>query len=445
METLRLDENPKLGLLPNVERMPKLMILSLSNTGVTHWPEGLFKKRRPRGFLLDLMENPLTELPAVTPGSEDARIVARTRLFTKQLSDANRFAYEEYRKSVGLSPRHIYRSAAEHAIDAWPMSDDSRWWSRVVAGLGTFKEEAWHDLMGEPGSKDFFALIEKLKQTADYRAGGALRDHLSGRVWRMIEAMDLDTELRTELFEMTSAPTTCADAGAQLFNNMGIKVLTAEAYALSASAEILESRLVTLAKGAARLARVDDIAGADVRSRAGNPDEVEVYLAYETGLAHRLGLPWQSNTMLFETTAGVSAKNLDTAFDTVISMEAGDGLVNEMIEQPFWEKYLREAYPDAYHRNARIYRGKPELLDQLRDAQRAWAHSARWSELHRAPLRRQLQDLADQLPVPHNVVFTGAEMTDAVYERLLNEIGYDEKALSRRLTREALQKADPSK
>lgn len=441
METLRLDENPELGLLPNVERMPKLMILSLSNTGVTRWPEGLFKKRRPRGFFLDLMENPLTELPAVVAGSEDARIVARTRLFAERLSDANRMAYEQYRKSVGLSREHLYRRAADNAIDAWPMSDDSRWWSSVVAGLGTFRKEAWHDLMGEPGAKDFFALIEKLKQSADYRAGGALREHLSGRVWRMIEAMDLDTGLRTELFEMTSAPTTCADAGAQLFNNMGIKVLTTEAYALSTSAATLESRLVTLAKGAARLARVDDIAGADVRSRAGNPDEVEVYLAYETGLAHRLGLPWQSNTMLYEPVAGVSAKHLDTAFDTVISMEAGDGLVNEMLEQPFWEKYLRETYPDAYRRNARIYQEKPELLDQLRDAQRAWALSARWSEMRRAPLRRQLQDLADQLPVPHSVVFTGAEMSDAVYERLLNEIGYDEKALSRRLTREALQKA----
>jgi hypothetical protein len=251
--------------------------------------------------------------------------------------------------------------------------------------------------------------------------------------------------LRTELFEITSAPTTCADAGAQLFNNMGIKVLTTEAYALSTSNEILQSRLVTLAKGAARLARVDEIASADVRSRVGNPDEVEVYLAYETGLAYRLGLPWQSNTMLYEPVAGVSAKTLDTAFDTVISMEAGDGLVNEMIEQPFWEKYLRDTYPDAYSRNARIYRGKTELLDQLRDAQRAWAHSTRWSELHRAPLRRQLQELAEQLPVPHSVVFTGTEMTDAVYERLLNEIGYDEKALSRRLTGEALQKSDPSK
>ena len=444
METLRLDENPELGLLPNVERMPKLMILSLSNTGATRWPEGLFKKRRPRGFFLDLMENPLTELPTVVPGSEDARIVARTRLFAERLSDANRMAYEDYRMSVGLSPEHLYRRAAAYAIDAWPMPDDSRWWSQVVAGLGTFREEAWHDMMGEPGSKDFFALIEKLKQSADYRAGGALRENLSARVWRMIEAMDLDAELRTELFEMSSAPTTCADAGAQLFNNMGIKVLTAEAYALSTSNEILEGRLVALAKGAARLARVDEIASADVRSRTGNPDEVEVYLAYETGLAHRLGLPWQSNTMLYEPVAGVSARTLDTAFDTVISMEAGDGLVNEMIEQPYWEKYLRQTYPDAYSRNARIYRGKPELLDQLRDAQRAWAHSARWAEMRRAPLRRQLQDLADQLPVDHSVVFTGTEMTDAVHERLLNDIGYDEKALSRRLTREALQKADPS-
>ena len=441
LETLRLDDNPELGLLPNVERMPKLMILSLSNTGVTRWPDGLFKKRRPRGFFLDLMENPLTELPVVVPGSEDARIVARTRVYAEQLSDANRLAYEEYRKSVGLHPVQHYYRAADNAVNDWPMSDDSSWWSVFVAGLGTFRKEAWHDLMGEPGSRDFFALIEKLKQSADYRAGGNLREQLSGRVWRMIEAMDLDTELRTELFEMTSAPTTCADAGAQLFSNMGIKVLTTEAYALSTSAAILEDRLVTLAKGAARLARVDDIANADVRSRAGNPDEVEVYLAFETGLAHRLGLPWQSSTMLYEPMAGVSAKTLNTAFDTVISMEAGDGLVNGMIEQPFWEKYLRETYPDAYSRNDRIYQGKPELLDQVREAQRAWARSARLAEIRRAPLRRQLQDLADQLSVPHNVVFTGTEMTDAVYERLLNDIGYEEKALSRRLTREALNKA----
>jgi len=445
LETLRLDDKPELGLLPNVERMPKLMILSLSNTGVTRWPDGLFKKRRPRGFFLDLMENPLTELPAVVPGSDDARIVARTRVYAEQLSDTNRLAYEEYRKSVGLNPVQLYYRAADNAIDDWPMSDDTNWWSQFVAGLGTFRKEAWHDLMGEPGSRDFFALIEKLKRSADYRAGGALREQLSGRVWRMIEAMDLDTELRTELrtelFEMTSAPTTCADAGAQLFNNMGIKVLTTEAYALSTSAAILESRLVTLAKGAARLARVDDIANADVRSRAGNPDEVEVYLAYETGLAHRLGLPWQSSTMLYEPVAGVSAEALDTAFDTVMSMEAGDGLVNEMLEQPFWEKYLRDTYPDAYSRNDRIYQGKPDLLDQLRDAQRAWARSARWPEMRRAPLRRQLQDLADQLPVPHRVVFTGAEMSDGVYEQLLNDIGYDEKALSRRLTREALNQA----
>ena len=442
LETLRLDDNPQLGELPNVERMPKLTILSLSNTGATRWPDGVFKKRRPRGFFLDLMENPLSEIPVVIAGSEDARIVARTRLFAEQLSDANRMAYEDYRRSVGLNPEQLYYLAADNAIDDWPMSDDSSWWTQFVAGLGTFRKEAWHDLMAEPDSKGFFTLIEKLKQSADYRAGGKLREQLSGRVWRMIEALDLDAELRTDLFEMATSPTTCADAGAQLFNNMGIKVLTSEAYALSTSAAVLESKLVTLAKGAARLARVDDIARADFGSRAGNPDEVEVYLAYETGLARRLGLPWQSETILYEPVAGVSVKTLNTAFDTVISMEVGDGLVNEMIEQPFWEKYLRESYPDAYSRNSRRYRGTSELLDQLRDAQRDWARSARWPELRRAPLRRQLLDLADQLSVPHSSVFTGAEMTDAVYERLLNDIGYDEKELSRQLTREALKKAD---
>ena len=199
----------------------------------------------------------------------------------------------------------------------------------------------------------------------------------------MIEAMDLDTDLRKDLFEMASAPTTCADAGAQVFNHMGIKVLASEAYALSTSNAVLESKLVRLAKGAARLGRVDDIARADFASREGNPDEVEVYLAYETGLAQRLELPWQSESMLYRPIAGVSAETLDTAFDTVTSMEAGDGLVNEMIEQPFWQKYLRDTHPDTFRRNARVFEVKSNLLDDLREAQQAWASTKGQPEAQR--------------------------------------------------------------
>jgi hypothetical protein len=443
METLRLDDNTQLGRLPNVGRMPKLRILSLSNTGATTWPNGLLgpsSKRRPRGFFLDLQENPISVIPTVVPGSEDAFLVARTRLYEKHLSDANLVIFKAYRRSVGIAPKQVYADAARDAMNLWPMNDDSVWWSAEVSGLGTFREEAWHDLMTEPGSEDFFALIQKQTRSADYQAGGDLRQQLSSRVWRMIEAIDLDTELRKELFEMAKAPTTCADAGAQVFNHMGIKVLASEAFALSTSNAVLESKLVNLAKGAARLARVDDIARADFGSRAGNPDEVEVYLAYETGLAQRLGLPWQSESMLHRPLAKVSAKTLDTAFDTVMSMEAGDGLINDMIDQPFWQKYLHDTYPNEFSRNTRFYETKSDLLEELREAQQAWASSKGLQIAQRRALKPRLLDLARRLNIDDSVVLTDQDMTDEVYGRLLHDMGYEEKELSRTLTRAALQK-----
>ncbi|MHC8317992.1 NEL-type E3 ubiquitin ligase domain-containing protein [Pseudomonas sp. LB3P31] len=443
LETIRFDDNPRLRLLPDVSRMPKLRILSLSTTGATKWPDGLFaplNKRRPRGFFLDMLDNPISELPSVVPGSKDAFIVARTRLDETTLSERNQLLYKEYRRSVGISPEQVYSAPATRAMDQWPMNDDTVWWSNEASGLGTFREEAWDDLMTEPGSEDFFALIDKQTRSADYRSGGVLRQQLSDRVWRMIEAIDLDTELRQELFEMARAPTTCADAGAQVFNHMGIKVLACEAYAVSTSNAVLESKLVRLAKGAARLARVDDIARADFGSREGTPDEVEVYLAYETGLAQRLDLPWQSESMLYRPIAGVSPATLDTAFDTVISMEAGDGLVNDMIEQPFWQKYLHETYPEEFGRNTRLFEAKSDLLDELREAQDAWASSKDQPAAQRQALKQRLLDLARRLEVDDNVVLTEQDMTDEVYNRLFIDLADDEKQLSRQLTRAALKK-----
>jgi hypothetical protein len=221
---------------------------------------------------------------------------------------------------------------------------------------------------------------------------------------------------------------------------MGIKVLASEAYALSTSNAVLESKLVNLARGAARLARVDDIARADFGSRPGNPDEVEVYLAYETGLAQRLGLPWQSESMLYRPTAGVDANTLDTAFDTVMSMEAGDGLINDMIEQPFWQKYLQDTYPNEFRRNALFYETKSELLDELREVQHAWARSKGQQIAQRRALKQRLQDLARRLSIDDSVVLTDQDMTDEVYGQLLHDMGYEEKELSRKLTRAALQK-----
>jgi len=148
--------------------------------------------------------------------------------------------------------------------------------------------------------------------------------------------------------------------------------------------------------------------------------------------------------MLHRDIAGVSPRTLESAFNTIVSMEEGDGLVNDMLEQPFWEKYLRDTYPDEFRRNARRFQTRSDLLDQLRDAQHAWVDSSGSEPAQREPLEKRVKDLCGQLGIAQGIALTDEPMTDEVYDGLLNDIGYEEKQLSRNLTRAALQKAGQS-
>jgi hypothetical protein len=76
----------------------------------------------------------------------------------------------------------------------------------------------------------------------------------------------------------------------------------------------------------------------------GTIDEVEVHLAYMTDLAERLNLPWQARGMLFRDMAGVSKMMIEAAYERVLALEQGELLAERILEQPFWETYLEEAY-----------------------------------------------------------------------------------------------------
>ena len=56
-------------------------------------------------------------------------------------------------------------------------------------------------------------------------------------------------------------------------------------------------------------------------------------------------------------------------------------------------------------------------------------------------LSQSLKPLAEALEVPDRVVFSRQPMSDDLYNRLLNDLGYKEKEWMRRLTREALARA----
>jgi hypothetical protein len=435
LEILRLDGNP-LVLQPNIGRMPRLKVVSLKNTGATTWPDGTLAKPRPRGFLLDLRENPVDLIPEVVRGSQRAFVVARTRLDVGSLSEANQLQFQEIRESLALPPEPIVATGGQAADDI--LVTRPEFWTDVP-GWGAKRTTYWPLLSDDPLSQRFLEVLTETKKSADYRAGGPARDLLMQRTVRMLDAVYLDTELREKLFTMAISPVNCADAGAQLFNNMGIQVLASEAYSYSTDAVQLEQRLVSLAKSAARLEHVNEIAHADVASRRGTTDDVEVYLAYQTGLAHRLNLPWQSEGMLYRLTSGVSDTMIDQAYDTVLALGEGDGLVDKMLEQQFWQDYLEATYSIQTQTNKQLYERKSDALDTLRSTQREWLEAT--SELQRAELRNQLTELMADLPVTEAVVFADQPISDETYYGIFVDLANGEKDLFRHLTRQALRKA----
>lgn len=454
LQTLRLDNNP-LQRPPDVTRMPRLRVLSLSKTGLSEWPTGLFydadgPKNRRRGFYLDLSDCPIDSVPAVIKGSDHAFIVARTRLDQASLSDLAKVDFADYRRSVGLAPKNAYNKTIARELMYWSPPEDTGVFITGAPGLGNYRAQSWQDVMKEPGSAGFFQTIRKQRESQDYRYA-ASRKQLTQRVWQMIEAAAIDSNLRDELFKQANAPETCGDAGSQLFNNMGMKVLVSQARNGSFSFTEQRNRLVKLAKSAARLERVGDIARDQIarqqlaftkRERPDPPDEVEVHLAYETGLATRLDLPWQSQDMLFRGTSGVNQADIDSAYDTIIDDEEGNGLVDRMIglvEDPFWEQHLRESHPQRFAENDQRIDEKLGLLEDLSEAQKAWATFKEPAEM--AWRKADLERLAHALNVPEREVFTNQPMSVELYNRLLDGITEERKELGRALTRQAMANA----
>jgi hypothetical protein len=453
LETLRLDGNP-LGRSPDVSDLPRLKVLRLADTGINEWPAGIFNdatgNSRPRNFYLDMRDCPINSLPDVSE-ADQVFIVASTRFNSAGLSEADKVRLGDYREAVGFSRMQIYSPAAAEELRYWPLpADDSTVFSRSVH-YTMDQSQHWHDLEAEPGSSGFFKVISKQRQTADYRHPES-RKHLIVRVRQMVEAAALDTELREELFKQSRQPETCADAGSQLFNRMGMKVLVSQAYRESASAAVLEDTLVRLARSDARLALVDDVARAEISSQqqkhlinpATNlaPDDVEVHLAYENGLAKRLDLPWRSEAMLYAERSGVDKAKINAAYELISQRESGDGLVNGMIdsfEHPFWEQYLRRTHPQQFEEAERLFSIKSHQLEELRETQKQWVHNQDAAQL--IPLQKKLEALARALNASEAEVFSGEEMSTPYYNRLVQDLGYERNALARTLTREALARA----
>lgn len=455
---LSLSGNRLLSVAPDIGGMPFLRSLALRNTGIREWPEGLFARSRLAGFTLDLQNTAIDHVPQFLPWQPEAELVARTRLDRHRLTLDAENTFVGYRLAAGLDPLRTYE----------PQGNAAFWLDGEKPDHQPFLQKLWNELEQEHGAQGFFEVLKSLEQPEVFedprdqlRYQRSRRD-LTSKVWHMLIVMQGDEALRARLFMLASNPVTCADAGLQVFNAMGVEFeLHDVLHTWSGTEQALQ--LARLAKGKSRLERLNQVAQADIRERLkpvaeggqglrfstqmvdgqpGTVDEVEIYLAYQSALKQRLGLPWVSDHMSYRATADVDAARINAAHDSVLALEAGDGLVDGMLEQPFWDSYLRSAHADEFAAGIERANALIEPLDDLMFAQNEWASSSARSDT----LKQRLLRLADALNVPHASVLSGEPMTPQTYERILAD-GFtgtqeSERELARRLTREALQRLE---
>lgn len=446
LQSLDLQGNP-LGRVPDIGGMRMLHTVMLGETGINTWPDGLFSQPRFRHFYLNLQRNKLTVIPQVTAGSVGAELVARTVLNREQpwLSPENLDTLRNYIRSVGLDPDRPYPPRG--------VRDSLDWEEGLTRPDWVAKQEVWNSVEDEFGSVPFFNQIRKLTQSTHFMNDRVFRVDMTQKLWRMLEAMSKDSELRRNLFVMgRDEVTQCVDAGAQLFNAMGVEVLIHEAYAL-ANPGLVEAELVQLARGKSRLDELSRIAHKVVAERladgeqfrvldangraSGSIDEVEVHLAYMTDLAERLDLPWQSRDLQFRTHSGVTPEMIESAYQRVVELETGDLLRDSIIEQPFWETYIQGSNRSAF----KVFRRRIDATTEFYMALERRSIEPDLSLEAKADLKQELRVLAAELGKPESAFAPGQVMTDEAYAAELNLIDTEMKTLLKTLTQQAMDRA----
>ena len=444
LQWLALQGNP-LSQPVDISRMPRLRWLYLSGCELQGWPVGIFAYDRPREFLLELTGNRLSSIPDVAPGSDRARVLARTAVTRDWLAPDVLAKLRLYLESVGLDPNRRFPPRGAQ--------DSAHWMTGLSQQQWLDKQPVWNDLEEAPGSEAFFDELRRLSESAD-ATNPDYQEGLTAKVWRMLEAMAEDAALRERLFRMAIAPSTCVDAVAELFNAMGLEVLLYEAQALP-DANVMRLELLELAKGRARLDEVGRIVNRRVKElfdegrrfpeydeegdlvtqydADDNPlrsiDEVEIHLAFTTALADRLDLPWQSKSMKFEE-PDVTPAMIDQAYQSIKSLDDGDGMRDAIADLGFWADYLQASFSDDFMR----YSARSDALIDLQSAQRTLAADGKLSTEQRADLRTTIITSAQVLGKTQEQVPPGQVMSDAEYDVEIAGLGEERKGLLRRLT-----------
>ena len=395
LKTLVLTGNP-LGRSFSVQQMPDMQHLILRHTGLNTWPTGIQALNHLQ--TLDLRNNTISHIPEEMLTQAMASINRVTSLHDNPLTpDSVRRLnlYRDNQQNTLRITRGREHAARVQGIDHW--ADEP---SAVQSSL-------WAALAREPGSADFFAVIEDLSTSSQFANA---RVDLTRRVWALLQAAHDSTELRSRLFGLAGHLGTCGDGIAMVFAELELDhlVFLAEHSAHS------EDAMLKLARGMFRIdmlnkhvlsiisARINtihatqneyvqqlqelvDAAGTNlaprplaempaverqgvayrlgsaegirlaallspgsVQQQIARLDPLEIQMFYHVNLANSLELPARPTSMRFGNIANVSAAELESARQYVLDQEQMPALLESISGQEFWGDYLQKKTPSAF-------------------------------------------------------------------------------------------------
>ncbi|MHC8334038.1 NEL-type E3 ubiquitin ligase domain-containing protein [Pseudomonas sp. LB3P25] len=349
LRTLNLSYNPKLSRVPDVSKLRHLQQLNLRGTGIDQWPAGASDLSNLR--VLDMRDNRIERLPEEF-FKDSLALNRETNLHGNPVSPETVKQIIAYQQKNGVSFGVIasdYRRQV--APTATQEAKSALWLAGKSLAESVPKRALWDSLLACPGSRDFFNVISRLRDTADFKR---LYPQFSQRVWDVLEAAGEDDRLRRSLFSVARTGRVSVDGYSALFSEMEVQVLCFRAMAAATTGSAtLERQFINLLRGLFRLQEVEGLALVDINTRTGSQPKLydhalQISLAYRVGLAERLDLPAQPREMAIRLDVEVSPAALDRACQAVLKTERTSALQEWIVTQGFWVEYLEAAHRDRF-------------------------------------------------------------------------------------------------
>ncbi|MDQ0704449.1 Leucine-rich repeat (LRR) protein [Pseudomonas sp. W3I7] len=353
----------------------RLERLNLSYNRLEQWPSGTLAL--PNLTTLDLCGNYIVDLPSgLFNGRHDALVSGTDLADNEPLSRDSLERMRVYGLThngpvMGWDQSEIagWIRGFEHTSDEAQSSSDSdesadvplenivdpsrdsgetvlsSWLTHSPQGLAAPRRQMWQQLAQEPLHECFFHLLERLRDTDEFRFQPV---DLTRRVWEVIESAVGSSEMRESLFAASATHGTCIDGRILTFSSLEVMVLVERVLCdvPTRSLKVRGQRLLALSRQLFRLEQVDTLA---MRNAAGR-DEAEVRLEYRLGLTRGwpdgLELPGQPSRMAFGTP--ISGAVLTSAREQVLAAQASDAFYERLIRHDYWNQYLEERYPDEF-------------------------------------------------------------------------------------------------